>query len=238
MARVGWRVKVAFDDGEWYPGEVTKIEDGALLKGEKKRRPLVVEGGSWWLHIKYDDGDEQITEYPNNNVRIDLPDNTVHGIKLIRLLETKGPSCMKSWFIFFLIKHRKLPDWHDCKVYLTGHRDFPVDPELAGARCPQVRNRVAPELMDTARITLEKCRRIFGHYLYKCHATEYYGKDEAATDTRSLLGERYKQSQADKRDALRDLSKNKQMQSDTSDNMKAALEAVINGGDESYSDED
>ena len=32
MARVGWRVKVQFDDGTWYGGEITKLEDGPLLK--------------------------------------------------------------------------------------------------------------------------------------------------------------------------------------------------------------
>jgi hypothetical protein len=237
MARVGWRVKVQFDDGTWYGGEITKLEDGPLLKGEKKERPTVREGGSWWLHITYDDGDEQITEYPNNNVRIDLPNDTVHGIKLDRLLGTKGPPCMKSWFIFYLIKHRKIPEWHSCKVYLTGHRDFPMDAEFEGCRCPKVRNRIAPELMDKARMNLEKCRKVFDLYTFKCHATEYYGKEEAATDTRTFLGERHKQNLADKRDALRDLTKNKQMQSDTSDSMKAALEAVIDA-DASSSDEE
>ena len=75
---VGWRVKVAFDDGNYYGGEVMKIEEGYDGK------PYVKDGGSWWLHIKYDDGDDQITEFPNHNVRIDMAEDTIHGMHLGR----------------------------------------------------------------------------------------------------------------------------------------------------------
>jgi hypothetical protein len=201
MARVGWRVKVQFDDGTWYGGLIDAIEEEYIDK-QGKKMASIADGGSWWLKIEYDDGDYQVTEFPNKNIKIDM--DVIHGIDVTRFHHVNAPVCMKAWFIYYLIKNRRLPEWHDAKVYLTTHARFPIDAEFRASRQPNVRNRIAPKLMEEVRVQLEKARKVYELLLFKCTAKATYGDENAKTDMGSFQSDRYKQKMNDKRDQQRD----------------------------------
>ena len=65
-------------------------------------------------------------------------------------------------------------------------------------------------------------------YLHKVHVTDYYGTEEAHSDTREFLAARQKERMAAKRDLMRENEKNQ----NASDSMKAALQKAIEEGDD------
>jgi hypothetical protein len=237
MARVGWRVKVQFDDGTWYGGQIGQIEEEYVDK-QGRKAAAVADGGSWWLRIEYDDGDVQITEFPNNNVKIDM--DLIHGIDITRLHGLRSiPVCLKAWFIYYLIKNRRLPEWHDAKVYLTSHAKFPIDAEFRGCRCPRVRNRIRPQQMDEARLQLEKARKVWELCTFKCTAKATFGDENSNTDMKSFQSDKYKQKMKDKRDKARE---GKGIDSkEVRGTLRSALDNVMvhaNGSDTDSSDEE
>jgi hypothetical protein len=132
MVRVGWHLMIKFDDGMWYRGEVMKIKERIDT--------------SWLLDVQFEDGDSGTYDYPDNDCRLDV--DSIHGISLYRLHMATCAPCMKAWFIYFLVKSHRLPEWQDCKVYLTNFRRFPIDEEYRLCRQTKVRNKVDVEKFE------------------------------------------------------------------------------------------
>ena len=123
IVKVGMKTETLFSDGVWYEGQVTRQELGMYR---------------WNITIMYLDGDEEETLWPQNNIvltdgTIDIPDL---DLSAVRSYASKEGQVLKAWFLYFCTKNRRMPEWHDCKVWLAHDMKWPVDQFVEHCRQP------------------------------------------------------------------------------------------------------
>ena len=123
IVKVGMKTETLFSDGVWYEGQVTRQELGMYR---------------WNITIMYLDGDEEETLWPQNNIvltdgTIDIPDL---DLSAVRSYVSKEGQVLKAWFLYFCTKNRRMPEWHDCKVWLAHDMKWPVDQFVEHCRQP------------------------------------------------------------------------------------------------------
>ena len=120
---VGMFVTVHFEGMDrYYDGEITQS---------------VVDGHHWNIHIVYEDGDEENTKYPNRLIRVH---HAGHGaaranldLELVHNFLTNCP-ILKVWFINFIERKHKVPEWPDCKLHLSSGYGWPIDERIKYCR--------------------------------------------------------------------------------------------------------
>ena len=125
MVHVGTKLTTLFSDRNWYNGQITQME---------------LKPHYWEITIVYEDGDEEETHYPQNNIRPIFDEAALHtaDIDLTHVLTHTAAEgkVLKAWFLAFVMKNRRLPEWQDCKNFLANDRRWPVDEAMKHCRQP------------------------------------------------------------------------------------------------------